>query len=279
MCERTIAEYEEELSPTKEENGRQHQLLGADFKKHKVVLHRKDIRQPLHIKEEEEEMWTTQEKEYFLGQEEAEISKFPLTVVSVKTEEHEDKPPESSQLHHSLVPKAILSGPPAEEERSSTPLSVCGSDDQSCGSAGVSEVQRPPSESPKPLVTDGANPGKRDRPHRSSSPNDRGSSSVRTTVGTKRSGARTHPASVEERLLNILQKPPSRPETSLDESYHFALSLVPLLNDLDHKPKLRCCTICALNNSVHLVAQTSKAQNTIPSPTLMNPIDGLQLGV
>ncbi|XP_061746851.1 chorion transcription factor Cf2-like isoform X2 [Nerophis ophidion] len=34
-------------------------------------------------------------------QEEADLSKFPLTVVSVKTEEHEDKPPESSQLHHS----------------------------------------------------------------------------------------------------------------------------------------------------------------------------------
>ncbi|XP_061747116.1 zinc finger and SCAN domain-containing protein 2-like isoform X2 [Nerophis ophidion] len=50
--------------------------------------------QPPHIKEEEEEVC-------LLGQEEADLSKFPLTVVSVKTEEHEDKPPESSQLHHS----------------------------------------------------------------------------------------------------------------------------------------------------------------------------------
>ncbi|XP_061925420.1 uncharacterized protein LOC133664635 isoform X4 [Entelurus aequoreus] len=101
MCERTITEYEEELCPTKEENGRQHQLVDADFKKHKVVLHRKDVCQPPHIKEEEEECRTTQEEECLLGQEEAEPTKFPLTVVSVKTEEHEDKPPESSQLHHS----------------------------------------------------------------------------------------------------------------------------------------------------------------------------------
>ncbi|XP_061925520.1 zinc finger protein 771-like isoform X2 [Entelurus aequoreus] len=118
MCERTIAEYEEELSRTKEEKERQHQLLDAVFKKHQVVLHRTDVHQlvlrhhqrplqqqeepqPPHIKEEEEELWTTPEGECLLGQEEADLTKFPLTVVSVKTEEHEDKPPESSQLHHS----------------------------------------------------------------------------------------------------------------------------------------------------------------------------------
>ncbi|XP_061746722.1 uncharacterized protein LOC133545299 isoform X7 [Nerophis ophidion] len=183
MCEKMIAKYEEELCPTKEEKERQQQ-------KHQVVLHRTDIhqliehqeeclphlqgdsltleypqpshfkgdeayppppyfkeeeegecpvgqeeadlskfpltvvsvkteehedkppepsqlhhspnvQQPPHIKEEEEEVWITQEEECLLGQEEADLSKFPLTVVSVKTEEHEDKPPESSQLHHS----------------------------------------------------------------------------------------------------------------------------------------------------------------------------------
>ncbi|XP_061748932.1 uncharacterized protein LOC133547122 isoform X2 [Nerophis ophidion] len=106
MCERTIAEYEEELCPTKEEKERQHQ-------KPQVVLHRTDVQQPPHIKEEEEnpqpphikeeeeEVWMSQEGECPVGQEEADVSKFPLTVVSVKTEEHEDKPPESSQLHHS----------------------------------------------------------------------------------------------------------------------------------------------------------------------------------
>ncbi|XP_072772732.1 uncharacterized protein [Nerophis lumbriciformis] len=113
MCERTIAEYEEELCPTKEEKERQHQLLDAVFKKHQVVLHRTDVQQPPHIKydeedpqpphmkEEEEEVWISQEGECVVGQEEDDVSKFPLTVVSVKTEEHEDKAPESSQLHHS----------------------------------------------------------------------------------------------------------------------------------------------------------------------------------
>ncbi|XP_061748667.1 zinc finger protein 567-like isoform X1 [Nerophis ophidion] len=125
MCERTITKYEEELCLTKEEKERQHQLLDAVFKKHQVVLHRTDVQQPPHIKEEgedpqpphmkeeeedpqpphikeeEEEVWMSQEGECPVGQEEADVSKFPLTVVSVKTEEHEDKPPESSQLHHS----------------------------------------------------------------------------------------------------------------------------------------------------------------------------------
>ncbi|XP_061925349.1 uncharacterized protein LOC133664601 isoform X2 [Entelurus aequoreus] len=104
MCERTIAKYEEELCPTKEENERQHQLVDAVFKKHQVVLHRteeEEDAQLAHVKAEEEELCITQEGECLLGQEEADVSKFPLTVVSVKTEEHEDKPPESSQLHRS----------------------------------------------------------------------------------------------------------------------------------------------------------------------------------
>ncbi|XP_072772294.1 uncharacterized protein [Nerophis lumbriciformis] len=94
MCERTTAEFKEELSGTK--------LLDAVAKKHQVVSHRTaDVQQTPHIKEEEEEVWITQVGECLPGQEEADLTKFPLTVVSVKTEEHEDKPPESSQLHHS----------------------------------------------------------------------------------------------------------------------------------------------------------------------------------
>ncbi|XP_061886312.1 uncharacterized protein LOC133636352 isoform X2 [Entelurus aequoreus] len=53
--------------------------------------------QPPYIKEEEEDLWVTQEGECVVGQEEDDV----MTVVSVKTEEHEDKAPESSQLHHS----------------------------------------------------------------------------------------------------------------------------------------------------------------------------------
>nr|XP_061778776.1 uncharacterized protein LOC133624644 isoform X12 [Nerophis lumbriciformis] len=113
MCERTMAEYTKELSRTKEEKERQHQLLDAVFKKHQVVLHRTDVQQPPHLKEEEEEpqpshikeedeeVWITQKGECLPGPEEADLTKFPLTVVSVKTEDHEDKPPEFSHLHHS----------------------------------------------------------------------------------------------------------------------------------------------------------------------------------
>ncbi|XP_061925403.1 uncharacterized protein LOC133664628 isoform X2 [Entelurus aequoreus] len=127
MCERTIAKYEEELCPTKEKKERQHQLLDAVFQKHRVVLHRTDIQQPPHIKEEEEdpqpphmkeeeeEVWITQEGECLLGQEEDDVTKFPLTVVSVKTEEHEDKPPESSQLHHSPNIQRVSAGSHEEE--------------------------------------------------------------------------------------------------------------------------------------------------------------------
>ncbi|XP_061748449.1 uncharacterized protein LOC133546674 isoform X3 [Nerophis ophidion] len=124
MCQRTTAEYEEELCPTKEEKERQHE-------KHQVVLHRTDIHQlighqeeclphlqgdsftvkypqPSHFKGDKEVPQPSYFKEEEggecpVGQEEADVSKFPLTVVSVKTEEHEDKPPESSQLHHSPI--------------------------------------------------------------------------------------------------------------------------------------------------------------------------------
>ncbi|XP_061925492.1 zinc finger protein 37 homolog [Entelurus aequoreus] len=42
MCERTVAKYEEELCPTKEEKERQ-QLLDVYYKKHQVVLHIPDV--------------------------------------------------------------------------------------------------------------------------------------------------------------------------------------------------------------------------------------------
>ncbi|XP_054628186.1 zinc finger and SCAN domain-containing protein 21-like [Dunckerocampus dactyliophorus] len=113
--ERTIASYEEELSRTREENERLRQQLEADSKTG-GVLHSEDVQQlighpkepppepqagssmlkqddpqPPHIKEEGEELWITQEAE------EADLSKLPLTVVSVKTEERGDKPPDPSR--------------------------------------------------------------------------------------------------------------------------------------------------------------------------------------
>ncbi|XP_054628935.1 uncharacterized protein LOC129179563 isoform X2 [Dunckerocampus dactyliophorus] len=125
LFERTVASYEEELSRTREENERLRQQLEA-VSKTRIVLHVEDDQQPIgheeecpprtqggcytlkqedpqppHVKEEEEEVWTTREGEFLLGPEEPDITTFPVNVVFVKTEDHEDKPPESSQLHHS----------------------------------------------------------------------------------------------------------------------------------------------------------------------------------
>ncbi|XP_054626354.1 zinc finger and SCAN domain-containing protein 2-like [Dunckerocampus dactyliophorus] len=137
VLERTIAEYEEELSRTKEENERQRQVLDTIFKKPQDELHRADIRmedlfpeqqewcsrveqeepqprqieeeqeepQPRHIKEEEEDHRISQKQAHLEGLEE-----FPVFGVPVKSEDDEDKgeneekrevePPSSSSTQH-----------------------------------------------------------------------------------------------------------------------------------------------------------------------------------
>ncbi|XP_045924698.1 uncharacterized protein LOC123982845 isoform X3 [Micropterus dolomieu] len=54
----------------------------------------------LHIKEEQEELWISQEGEQLNGLEEADITRFPFTAVTVKSEDEEEKP-QSPQLHQS----------------------------------------------------------------------------------------------------------------------------------------------------------------------------------
>ncbi|XP_038592394.1 uncharacterized protein LOC119916452 isoform X4 [Micropterus salmoides] len=56
--------------------------------------------EPLHIKEEQEELWISQQGEQLNGMEEADITRFPFTAVTVKSEDEEEKP-QSPQLHQS----------------------------------------------------------------------------------------------------------------------------------------------------------------------------------
>ncbi|XP_054626312.1 zinc finger and SCAN domain-containing protein 30-like [Dunckerocampus dactyliophorus] len=133
VLERTIAEYEEELSRTKDENERQRQLLDAIFKQPRVVLQRTDVSakhlhpeqqkwrsrmeppyikkedeepQPHHVKKEEEDHSISQEREHPEG-----LEAFLVIGVPVKSEnaevsecESEEKrevePPSSSSTQH-----------------------------------------------------------------------------------------------------------------------------------------------------------------------------------
>ncbi|XP_074468596.1 uncharacterized protein LOC141753866 [Sebastes fasciatus] len=122
LFETTIAEYEEQLEFSSKENQRRQKLLDAVLHP-EVQLHRADVQQllvvreevpteqqewslrldqedpePPHIKEEQEELWTSQEGEQLQWLQEADI-KFPFTSVHVKGEEDDEEKPQFSQLH------------------------------------------------------------------------------------------------------------------------------------------------------------------------------------
>ncbi|XP_078114080.1 uncharacterized protein LOC144522685 [Sander vitreus] len=125
LLETTISNYEEEIY-------RQRKLL-----EHVVILdtHRNkaDVRklivrkeeqqewrpsvdreepEPRHIKEEQEEVWSSQEGERLQGLEEDDINKFPFAAVSVKSEDEENKA-QSSQLHPRRAEESQEAEPPA----------------------------------------------------------------------------------------------------------------------------------------------------------------------
>ncbi|XP_061759452.1 uncharacterized protein LOC133554543 isoform X3 [Nerophis ophidion] len=122
LFERTIASYEEELYRTRGTKARHLKAVSEV----PIVLDFEDVQQRMgcqegcrpqwgsstsrqeypqapQVKEEDKELWIAPKEECLRGQGEAYLAKLPLAVVSVKTEDHEDKPPDSSQPHRSPV--------------------------------------------------------------------------------------------------------------------------------------------------------------------------------
>ncbi|XP_056152879.1 zinc finger and SCAN domain-containing protein 2-like [Lampris incognitus] len=134
--EKRIAEYEEEISRLKKENDLQRKKLDAIYKSgiqingldlQQLLASEKEVplvkqewspsggqeaAEPPCIKDEEEELWTSQEEEQLQRLEEACITKFPFTIVSVKSENDEEKPL-SIQLRQSQTGEYRVVEPPA----------------------------------------------------------------------------------------------------------------------------------------------------------------------
>ncbi|XP_056281862.1 zinc finger protein 333-like [Pseudoliparis swirei] len=155
LIDRFTADYEEEVSRLRE-NERRHKLLEAVFNP-RLQLHRSDVQQlvgikadvppedqdqkdpkPLHIKEELQAPWTPLEGDQLIVLEEADITKFFSTAVSVKSE---DDKPRTSWLHQSQTEDNREAEPPTS--RSATPIRT-ETDEEDGGGSGPDRNLNPP---------------------------------------------------------------------------------------------------------------------------------------
>ncbi|XP_077439739.1 uncharacterized protein LOC144062327 [Vanacampus margaritifer] len=106
LFERTIAEYEEEFGRARDKNERQQREPSDTVLKPQVPSHQADVQQvlvesqeeepaePACIKEEEEDMWSSQDGERLQAlEEEADVNTFALTGVHLKSEFHKSRSP------------------------------------------------------------------------------------------------------------------------------------------------------------------------------------------
>ncbi|XP_061614969.1 zinc finger protein OZF-like isoform X1 [Phyllopteryx taeniolatus] len=119
LFEKTIASYEEQVCRARAETEQRRQLEAVCDTQ--IVLRVQDVQQPICRPEElpRQSQWgcssVKQEDPQHLNvkeeEEEADVSKFPLNRVSVKSE---DEPPEWSQLHHESPSGDHCGGPPPD---------------------------------------------------------------------------------------------------------------------------------------------------------------------
>ncbi|KAE8283840.1 hypothetical protein D5F01_LYC17166 [Larimichthys crocea] len=107
--------------------------------------------EPLHIKNEQEELWISQQGEQLNGLEEADINRFPFSAASVKSEDDEEKP-QLSLLHQSQTED----NRDGEPRASSSAMEVkTESDAEDCGGSEPARNPDPDSHSqPNPDETD-----------------------------------------------------------------------------------------------------------------------------
>lgn len=139
-----------------------------------------------------------------------------------------------------------------------TPAYSSGSEDRS-SNPGLQTRKSTPSPAPSLSL-----PPTRDKeiPTRSSSPRQQTTSSTPQTSRDKRRHGDT---GISERLISLLEEPvpkPHMPDGELDECYHFALSLVPMLHRLDKNKRQQAKF--ELLNTLHNLEQSQQLPLSAP---------------